>query len=101
VNHVVHLLADAGFDNYQETINTSRRLVEQKPDFVQRFVNASIEGWVSYLTGDPAPAKTAQPPATSSVAASGWMAVQPRALAASAASRRRASVKSEKSRDSS
>ena len=55
VTPVVHLLADAGFDNYQETINTSRRLVDQKPDFVQRFVSASIEGWVSYLYGDPAP----------------------------------------------
>ena len=26
------------------------------PDLVQRFVNASIEGWYSYLYGDPAPA---------------------------------------------
>jgi NitT/TauT family transport system substrate-binding protein len=56
VQPVVHLLADAGFDNYQTTINTSLRLVEQKADLVQRFVNASIEGWVSYMTGDPAPA---------------------------------------------
>ncbi len=52
---VVHLLADAGFENYQCTINTSRRLVDQKPDLVQRFVNASIEGWLSYMTGDPTP----------------------------------------------
>ncbi|MBV8168664.1 MAG: ABC transporter substrate-binding protein, partial [Alphaproteobacteria bacterium] len=56
VQPVVHLLADAGFDNYQTTINTSRKLVEQKPDLVQRFVNASIEGWVSYMNGDPSPA---------------------------------------------
>ena len=53
---VVHLLADAGYDNYQETINTSVRLVKEKPDLVQRFVNASIEGWYSYLNNDPAPA---------------------------------------------
>ncbi len=55
VQPVVHLLADAGFENYQCTINAPRKLVEQRPDFVQRFVSASIEGWVSYMTGDPAP----------------------------------------------
>jgi len=56
VKPVVHLLADYGFDNYQTTINTSWKLVNEKPDLVQRFVSASIEGWVSYLKGDPAPA---------------------------------------------
>ncbi len=55
VTPVVHLLADAGFENYQTTINASRRLIETKPDFVQRFVNASIEGWYSYIYGDPTP----------------------------------------------
>jgi NitT/TauT family transport system substrate-binding protein len=50
------LLADAGFENYQTTINTAKKLVDERPDFVQRFVNASIEGWVSYINGDPAPA---------------------------------------------
>ena len=56
VKPVVHLLADYGFDNYQTTINSSWKLVNEKPDLVQRFVSASIEGWVSYLKGDPAPA---------------------------------------------
>jgi len=56
VKPVVHLLANYGFDNYQTTINTSWKLVNEKPDLMQRFVSASIEGWVSYLTGDPAPA---------------------------------------------
>jgi NitT/TauT family transport system substrate-binding protein len=55
VKPVVMLLADAGYSNYQEVINTSRRMVETKPDTVQRFVNASIEGWYSYLKGDPGP----------------------------------------------
>ena len=55
VTPVVLLLADAGFANYQETINTSREVVEKRPDYVQRFVNASIEGWYSYLYGDPSP----------------------------------------------
>jgi NitT/TauT family transport system substrate-binding protein len=55
VKPVVHLLADAGFENYQTTVNTSRKLIAEKPDYVQRFVNASIEGWYSYIYGDPAP----------------------------------------------
>jgi NitT/TauT family transport system substrate-binding protein len=52
----VFLLADAGYDTYSTTIETSWRLVEDSPDLVQRFVDASIEGWYSYLYGDPAPA---------------------------------------------
>jgi NitT/TauT family transport system substrate-binding protein len=56
VQPIVHLFADAGYDNYQTTINTSRENVDKRPDYVQRFVNASIEGWKSYIFGDPAPA---------------------------------------------
>jgi NitT/TauT family transport system substrate-binding protein len=54
VNPVVHLLADAGFDNYQTTINISRKMVEEKKDVVQRFVNATAEGWAEYMKGGPA-----------------------------------------------
>src|SRR5262245_36796954 len=54
VNPVVHLLADAGFDNYQTTINISRKMVEEKKDLVRRFVNASLEGWAEYMKGGPA-----------------------------------------------
>jgi NitT/TauT family transport system substrate-binding protein len=56
VKPLVHLLADAGFENYQETVNTSVKLVQTRPEFVQRFIDASIEGWVSYIYGDPTPA---------------------------------------------
>jgi NitT/TauT family transport system substrate-binding protein len=52
----VFLLADAGYDTYSTTIETSWRLVEDNPDLVQRFVDGSIEGWYSYLYGDPTPA---------------------------------------------
>jgi NitT/TauT family transport system substrate-binding protein len=52
----VFLLADAGYDTYSTTIETSWQLVEDNPDLVQRFVDASIEGWYSYLYGDPSPA---------------------------------------------
>lgn len=52
----VLMLSDAGYLGYANIVTTSRRLVEQKPDLVQRFIDASIEGWYSYLYGDPAPA---------------------------------------------
>ena len=55
VKPVVFLLANEGYSSYGSVIETSRKLVEQKPDLVQRFVNASIEGWTSYLHGDAAP----------------------------------------------
>ena len=51
----VFLLADAGYNPYSTTIETSWQLVEENPDLVQRFVDASIEGWYSYLYGDPGP----------------------------------------------
>jgi len=56
VKPVVLLLADAGYSSYGSLIQTSDKLVHDKPDVVRRFVDASIEGWYSYLYGDPAPA---------------------------------------------
>jgi NitT/TauT family transport system substrate-binding protein len=55
VHPVVMLLADAGYQGYGALIETSDKLVRDKPDLVQRFVDASIEGWYSYLYGDPTP----------------------------------------------
>ena len=56
VKPVVMLLADAGYSSYGALIETSQKLVRDNPDLVRRFVDASIEGWYSYLYGDPAPA---------------------------------------------
>ena len=53
---VVHLLADSGYDSYSTMIEAQSALVDEDPDLVQRFVDASIIGWYSYLYGDPAPA---------------------------------------------
>ena len=47
----VFLIADAGYDNYNSVIATSRKIVDEKPDVLQRFVNASIEGWGQYMRG--------------------------------------------------
>jgi NitT/TauT family transport system substrate-binding protein len=53
----VFLLADdAGYKSYATIIETTTKLVETNPDLVQRMVDATIEGWYSYLYGDPTPA---------------------------------------------
>ena len=51
----VLLLSDAGYLGYANIITTSAKMVNEKPDLVQRFIDASLEGWYSYLYGDPAP----------------------------------------------
>jgi NitT/TauT family transport system substrate-binding protein len=50
------LFADDGWPPYGTTMVTTTKLVAEKPDVLQRFVRASLEGWKSYLTGDPSPA---------------------------------------------
>jgi NitT/TauT family transport system substrate-binding protein len=56
VKPVVLLLADAGYSSYGSLIQTSDKLARENPYLVQRFVDASIEGWYGYLYGDPTPA---------------------------------------------
>ena len=46
------LLADAGYDPYSTTVETMQKVVDEKPDMVQRFVDATIIGWYNYLYGD-------------------------------------------------
>jgi NitT/TauT family transport system substrate-binding protein len=53
---VVMMISDAGFDGYASLVATSEKLVTSDPDLVQRFVDASILGWYSFLYGDPSPA---------------------------------------------
>lgn len=52
----VFLLADNGYESYSTTVETSWRLVDENPDLVQRFVDATAIGWVNYLYGDPSAA---------------------------------------------
>jgi len=52
VKPVVLLLADHGYVSYATTLETRQQMVKERPDVVQRFVNATIEGWYSYLYGD-------------------------------------------------
>jgi NitT/TauT family transport system substrate-binding protein len=50
---IVLRMADAGYNTYAAMIETSWKLVQENPDLVQRFLDATIEGWNSYLYGDP------------------------------------------------
>jgi len=48
------LFADEGYPPYGNTIVTMQKTAKEKPEMVQRFVRATLEGWKSYLQ-DPAP----------------------------------------------
>lgn len=48
----IFLLADQGFNAYSTLIETRRELVDTQPDFVRRFVEASIVGWMNYVYHD-------------------------------------------------
>jgi NitT/TauT family transport system substrate-binding protein len=50
------LLADYGYSTYGSLVLAKSDWVANKPEVVKAFVEASIEGWKAYLTGDAAPA---------------------------------------------
>jgi len=52
----VFLLSDHGWPPYSTTIVCLDKTVKERPKAVAAFVKASMEGWKSYLKGDPGPA---------------------------------------------
>jgi NitT/TauT family transport system substrate-binding protein len=49
------MVADvADYNSYAQTLETTASMIAAKPGVAQRFVDATIEGWYSYLS-DPAP----------------------------------------------
>ena len=54
VKPVVFLLADLGYPPYSEALVVTRDTLGKRADALRRFVQASAEGWKSYLA-DPAP----------------------------------------------
>jgi NitT/TauT family transport system substrate-binding protein len=52
------ILADYGWGNYATTIDTTERMIRERPEVVRAFVRASSEGWKRYLE-DPAKAHAA------------------------------------------
>ncbi len=51
----VFMLSDAGYPGYSNFILARGKDVRTRKAIVQAFVNASLDGWASYLNGDPAP----------------------------------------------
>ena len=49
----VFLMADYGYPSYGAMILTSNTMIKNNPKIVQNFVDASIEGWIDYIYGDP------------------------------------------------
>lgn len=52
----VYLLADYGYPSYSAMVLVPQKLIDTKPQVVQAFVDASIQGWHDYLYGDNAAA---------------------------------------------
>ncbi|WP_108663416.1 ABC transporter substrate-binding protein [Acuticoccus kandeliae] len=49
----IFLLADYGFSTYATTVEVMQETIDEMPDAVQCFVDASAIGWYNYLYGDP------------------------------------------------
>ena len=48
-------LADEGYPGYANMVLVPQEWIEDRPEAVQAFVDATIEGWTHYLYGDPSP----------------------------------------------
>ena len=51
----VFLLSDFGYPSYASMVLTRQDWIDERADKVQAFVDASIEGWISYIYSDPTP----------------------------------------------
>lgn len=54
VKYKTFLLADYGYPEYSETIETTATMVKDHPEIVKKFIEATMLGWKSYLA-NPAP----------------------------------------------
>jgi NitT/TauT family transport system substrate-binding protein len=48
----VYQLADYGYPGYANMVLVPQKWIDERPDVVQAFVDATIEGWAQYLFGD-------------------------------------------------
>jgi NitT/TauT family transport system substrate-binding protein len=51
----VFLLSDYGYPGYANMVLTTQKWIDTNPAVVQKFFNASKQGWLDYLTRDPRP----------------------------------------------
>jgi len=52
VDPIVFLLADYGYSTYSQVLMVSKKMIAEKPQAVQGFIDASIKGWNNFLNGD-------------------------------------------------
>src|SRR5260370_35855066 len=52
VDTTVFLLCDYGYSTYSQVLMVSKKMVAEKPQVVQGFIDASIKGWNEFLIGD-------------------------------------------------
>ena len=52
----VFLIADNGYSSYATTIEVMQATIDESPELVECFVDASLTGWYNYLYGDSAAA---------------------------------------------
>ncbi len=52
VDPTVFLLADYGYSTYSQVLMVSKKMIAEKPQVVQGFIDASIKGWNDFLNGD-------------------------------------------------
>lgn len=50
-----YLFADYGYPPYGTTMVTTTKWLNEHPDVARRFISTSLEGWKTYLEGDPGP----------------------------------------------
>lgn len=55
IKPTVFMLSDLGWPPYAMTVVCSVKTIQNRPKQVAAFVKASMEGWKSYLGGDPSP----------------------------------------------
>lgn len=55
IKPAVFMLADQGWPPYAMTVVCSSKTLKARPQAVAAFVKASMQGWKSYLTGNPSP----------------------------------------------
>ncbi|HUB94766.1 MAG TPA: ABC transporter substrate-binding protein [Stellaceae bacterium] len=51
IKPTIFLLSDYGYNPYTNLLVTSKKMVAEKPDLVQRVVDATIKGWYGFLYG--------------------------------------------------
>lgn len=56
IDFTFHLLSDSDYPPYGNILVTTQKYAAENPEIIAKFLRASAEGWISFMTGDPNPA---------------------------------------------